>query len=89
MKMPGPILVLFGCGFGLLAGLACGMTGAQPSGKNIRDHIPPADQIRPKMSPRFVHASTVAPTRLRCDWLRNPLGVQDLHPRLTRIFHQF
>ncbi len=52
---------------------------------NISLHpaIPGPDRIKPKLPNRSAHSSTDAPFRLRCDWSDNPLGVQQLHPRLT------
>ena len=43
--------------------------------------IPPMDRVKPVLPIRTGLAD--APSWLRCQWLRNPLGVQQLHPRLT------
>ncbi len=51
--------------------------------KNIILQIPLADQMRPKLPARDIHASSTAPFRLRCNWAVNPVGVQKFHPRLT------
>ncbi len=85
MKTIFQILVLLFCGFGLLGagGDAYAATGTRPSQPHISAHIPQADQIRPELPVRFPHASAIAPFRLRCDWVDNPLGVQTLQPRLT------
>ncbi len=43
--------------------------------------IPLMDRLRPVLSN---HKGIInAPSRLRCQWLRDPLGVQQSHPRLT------
>ncbi len=73
-------------GVGITAAGACfsceaKSTPATPS--NIITEIPQSDQIQPVVPNRFVHSTADAPFRLRCDWSRNPLGIQQLHPRLT------
>ncbi len=61
--------------------------GAAPSARlgvpNIIARIPLPDRTEPVVPNRFTHASKNAPFRLRCDWTRNPLGIQQRHPRLT------
>ena len=51
--------------------------------QSIVAHIPLPDQIQAEIPNRLVHASEVAPFRLRCNWTRNPLGVGQSGPRLT------
>ncbi|MGC9258694.1 MAG: family 78 glycoside hydrolase catalytic domain [Phycisphaerae bacterium] len=43
--------------------------------------IPRTDRVKPVLPPRT--GSVNAPSRLRCQWMRDPLGVQEPHPRLT------
>ncbi|MDA8377638.1 MAG: family 78 glycoside hydrolase catalytic domain [Planctomycetia bacterium] len=61
--------------------------GAAPSARlgvpNIIARIPLPDRTEPVVPNRFTHASKNAPFRLRCDWTRNPLGIQQRYPRLT------
>ncbi len=71
-------------GLGLLAagGYAYCATAVRSVQSNLIAAIPKADQIRPQLPPQSAHASATAPFRLRCDWAKNPLGVQQSHPRL-------
>lgn len=45
--------------------------------------IPLADRIKPKMTDRIAALRAQAPSRLRCDWREDPLGLQAPHPLLT------
>ncbi len=63
--------------FGLAAAAS-----ASPSSA-IAARIPAADRIRPVLTNLDVNAPSNAPSRLRCQWLRNPIGLQQPHPRLT------
>lgn len=44
--------------------------------------IPAADRIKPALGPHTA-ARADAPSHLRCQWLRDPIGIQQLHPLLT------
>ena len=72
-----------------ISAVALHHAGAAPSlpsvARNITARIPVPDQIQPVLPNRFAHASKNAPFRLRCDWARNPLGIQQRHPRLTWV----
>ena len=72
-----PILMVVG-------GVLPTLTAAPPHKQSaITARIPKADQVQPVVPNRFAHASADAPFRLRCDWARNPLGIQQRYPRLT------
>ncbi len=49
--------------------------------------IPAADRIRPRLS-NAGKALSNAPSRPRCQWLRNPIGLQSPNPRLTWLVPQ-
>ena len=54
---------------------------ASPSGTPSA-RIPAVDRLRPLLS-NVTNALSNAPGHLRCQWLRNPIGLQRQHPRLA------
>ncbi|NNM84937.1 MAG: family 78 glycoside hydrolase catalytic domain, partial [Phycisphaerales bacterium] len=69
---------------GVLAGFSCLAAANVPrANETLLTLIPAVDQVHPALPDRFAHASADAPFRLRCNWARSPLGVQQRHPRLT------
>ncbi|MGC8553043.1 MAG: family 78 glycoside hydrolase catalytic domain [Phycisphaerae bacterium] len=69
---------------GCITLLASHAAGAASTGfPRATREIPAADQVQPALPSHFAHASADAPFRLRCNWARSPLGVQQRHPRLT------
>ena len=74
-----PILMVAG-------GVPATLTADSPPKQFVNNAwIPKADQIQPLVPNRFAHALKNAPFTLRCDWTRNPLGIQQRHPRLTWV----
>ncbi len=78
-----PLLPVNGYGVQRLAVLVCVCWVMQSVAAQLAafaDSIPQIDRVEPVMPVRAGRAD--APSRLRCQWQRNPLGVQQPHPRL-------